>query len=243
LADTGRARVSAWRSNKSEPTDEARIEAVADRGESWVTECAEGSVGLPTCSARSVRGSAFEFCHRGIEVVVVGCARGPRSRLIRFPEARARPDCESDIATRWSMTRRGWSRHQLYAMLFSGLGPNIQAKKDWLLSLDEGLYDVAVRLARTAGCSAHRVPLTAQHLLGRALGAIARASETPASWALETQFITPPMRAGADHALRTQRSSRDWSYGPEVRRPPAPGHRTRSQPCCSRRFQSKCSRS
>jgi CHAT domain-containing protein len=55
---------------------------------------------------------------------------------------------------------------QLYAMLFGSLGANIQAKKDWLLSLDQGLFDVPF-----AAMGPAHSPLILSHSLRSIFGA------------------------------------------------------------------------
>jgi CHAT domain-containing protein len=107
---------------------------------------------------------------------------------------------------------------QLYAMLFGSLGSNIQSKKDWLLSLDQGLFDIPF-----AALGPDNAPLILFHSLRSIFGAgllgSAQAPVTSAGFvgAGDAIYNSADPRWQGPRPANTTQFARLVATGPEVR--------------------------
>jgi CHAT domain-containing protein len=218
LAEYRVALASAWRSGKSQPTDAARLKLSRVEADLGLQHAPEGKrrledvqrslsadealISFATGDSQSwmwaiTRSSVKAYAIAGIREIV--------PIVKRYRDILENGTSASQAGT------------QLYSILFGALDASIQTKKDWLLSLDHGLYDIPF-----AALGPDEAPLILFHSLRNIVGAgLFRRTQPPVVafrfvGAGDAIYNSADPRWRGPRAVNTTEFARLVNTGPEV---------------------------
>ena len=218
LAEYRTALASAWRSGESQPTDEAKLKLSRAEASLGLKQAPEGkgrvedvqrSLGADEALISFSTGESQSWMWAVTRSSVKAYAIKGRREIAPIAK-RYRNSIENGLPAAGANT-------QLYAMLFGDLDSTIQGKQDWLLSLDQGLFDVPF-----AALGPENAPLILFHSLRSIFGAgLLGRTRVPVSSARfvgagDAIYNSADPRWRGPRAARTTEFARLINTGPEV---------------------------